>query len=1000
MTTGAADLLLQGATRGGLGARAATWRAGARRGRDWTCSTRATDSPGARPWQLFWRRFRRDRVALVSLGFIALLVVRRARRAAGRLARRRARAQRAEPERLDAFGSPIGPSAAHPFGVDQLGRDVFARVIYGTRVSLRWDHRHRASRRCIGTVVGLLAGFYRGSLDTLLSRAIDVVLSFPLLLSASGSAPRAACAAACEGLIQPGTSTIIAIVALCQLDLHRAHRARPGALAARARVRRGLPLAGRLGRAHRLPRDPPQPARAADRLREPPDPRRTSCSRRRSRSSASASARPPPAGGRCSRTPPRSSTPPGGTWPSPASPCCSPCSPSTCSATACRTHSTRGRHDGRSTVAQRGPIGAHMRRGQTMSRRDGAAPLRRCAAPDCSRSCSPRAAPAARARRAIPLKAGESPDRPAALRQAARRHADRLRPRGLRKPRSRASAYSDQDYTVIYATQRPLYSYPPNTARKLEPDVAAGPPIVSDGGRTVTVHIKPTSTSARPSTAKSNSGGRRLRDRARRQPQRRQPLLPRLLRRPGRGAKRPTAARSPESKRRTPYTIVFHLTKPTRRDPHGALSLPLSAPVPPEFAKPLDAHNPTTYGTEYLVATGPYMLKSDSDGKFLGIGYQPGKSATLVRNPNWNPHTDYRPAYLNQIDINIGGEPSVIGRQVLEGRRRRSQNDPPAQSIVKEAYEHYPVSRSPSPRAPAPTTSALNNAHGPVHATSTCAGPFWAALDRDAIVKVRGGRARGGADDPLPLPRRGGLRSRPAVLAGPKLDYNEHPAGRHGGRREVHAARRLPERQVHRRQDAPGRRLDRRTRRSGRADRQPGAAEPRLQDQPQPRRPVGDVRQVLRRARAGDRRLPERRLDRATSPTRRRCCTCRSRARDHPHRQLQLRPGQQPQINAAMARAALVVGEQARAQAWAKVDEMLVDQAVAVPEVFVSQANIEGTDVAGVDAFWNSGALGLRLHLAEVRRDERRRASGGGAAGPRSSRGPRSASWPRTGARR
>ena len=82
-----------------------------------------------------------------------------------------------------------------------------------------------------------------------------------------------------------------------------------------------------------------------------------------------------------------------------------------------------------------------------------------------------------------------------------------------------------------------------------------------------------------------------------------------------------------------PYTIVFHLTKPTAALLVGALSLPLSAPVPPEFAKPLDAHSPTTYGTEYLVATGPYMLKSDSTGKFLGIGYQPGKSATLVRNP-------------------------------------------------------------------------------------------------------------------------------------------------------------------------------------------------------------------------------------------------------------------------------------------------------------------------------------------------------------------------------
>jgi len=51
-----------------------------------------------------------------------------------------------------------------------------------------------------------------------------------------------------------------------------------------------------------------------------------------------------------------------------------------------------------------------------------------------------------------------------------------------------------------------------------------------------------------------------------------------------------------------------------------------------------------------------------------------------------------------------------------------------------------------------------------------------------------------------------------------------------------------------------------------------------------------------------------------------------------------------------------VVGEPARAQAWAKVDEMLVQQAAAAPGVFVSQANIEGKSVAGVDQLWNNGA--------------------------------------------
>jgi peptide/nickel transport system substrate-binding protein len=66
-----------------------------------------------------------------------------------------------------------------------------------------------------------------------------------------------------------------------------------------------------------------------------------------------------------------------------------------------------------------------------------------------------------------------------------------------------------------------------------------------------------------------------------------------------------------------------------------------------------------------------------------------------------------------------------------------------------------------------------------------------------------------------------------------------------------------------------------------------------------------------------------------------------------------------PQINAAMQKAALVTDPAARAQAWANIDKMLVNQAVAIPEDFDNQPNVESKDVAGVNELWNTGTWDL-----------------------------------------
>jgi peptide/nickel transport system permease protein len=161
------------------------------------------------PLQLFWRRFRQDRVALVSLAFIVLLVLVAfaAPLVVDILGLPGPNTQ--NPSLTDAFGSPLGPSGAHPFGVDQLGQDVMTRVIYGTRVSLEVGIFGTSIATVIAIVVGTLAGFYRGWVDTLLSRIIDVVLSIPPLLLFVGIAAACSVRGCLKGTIQPGLGVVI-----------------------------------------------------------------------------------------------------------------------------------------------------------------------------------------------------------------------------------------------------------------------------------------------------------------------------------------------------------------------------------------------------------------------------------------------------------------------------------------------------------------------------------------------------------------------------------------------------------------------------------------------------------------------------------------------------------------------------------------------------------------------------------------------------------------------
>ena len=165
------------------------------------------------PLQLFWRRFRQDRVAQGAGAFIVLLIVVAifaplVVKLAGLPS-----PYAQNPNLTGPFGEPLGPSAAHPFGVDTLGEDIASRVIYGTRVSLEVGVVGTAIAAVIGVVLGLLAGYYRGWVDSIISFVINVTLSIPLLLLGLGIGAACAVRGCAGGTIQPGVGVIIFLIA-------------------------------------------------------------------------------------------------------------------------------------------------------------------------------------------------------------------------------------------------------------------------------------------------------------------------------------------------------------------------------------------------------------------------------------------------------------------------------------------------------------------------------------------------------------------------------------------------------------------------------------------------------------------------------------------------------------------------------------------------------------------------------------------------------------------
>lgn len=144
------------------------------------------------------RRFLRNRMAVLGLVIIVLLIL---VAVFAPFIADQPPAQQNLRERLQA------PSGEHWFGTDEYGRSVFSRIVHGARVSLLTGTIPVLVAGVIGTLLGLLAGFYRGWLDNVLMRVMDVLLAFPSLLLAL----------AIVGALGPGLTNAVIAVAIVSI---------------------------------------------------------------------------------------------------------------------------------------------------------------------------------------------------------------------------------------------------------------------------------------------------------------------------------------------------------------------------------------------------------------------------------------------------------------------------------------------------------------------------------------------------------------------------------------------------------------------------------------------------------------------------------------------------------------------------------------------------------------------------------------------------------------
>lgn len=122
------------------------------------------------PWLIALRKFRKNKLAMAGLFMMIIIIL---------IAVFAKQIAPYDPAKIDLLATNAPPSKAHLLGTDVIGRDVFSRLLYGSRVSLIVGFSVAAGAVILGSIIGAIAGFFGGWVDTALMRFLDVMLSFP-----------------------------------------------------------------------------------------------------------------------------------------------------------------------------------------------------------------------------------------------------------------------------------------------------------------------------------------------------------------------------------------------------------------------------------------------------------------------------------------------------------------------------------------------------------------------------------------------------------------------------------------------------------------------------------------------------------------------------------------------------------------------------------------------------------------------------------------------------